>query len=70
MVVGPRGQKLHELGTPCPEYPGKFPEYPGCYNPTPLKKSRPEIYGESAKLKGSVRVSYLDEFVTTPDIWN
>jgi len=32
MIVWPRGQKLHELGTPCPEYPGKFPEYPGCYN--------------------------------------
>jgi len=43
MIVWPRGQKLHELGTPYPEYPGKFPEYPGCYNPTPLKKSRPEI---------------------------
>ena len=34
MIVWPRGQKLHELGTPCPEYPGKFPEYPGCYNPS------------------------------------
>ena len=31
-VVGPRGQKLHELGTLCPEYPGLRPEYPGCYN--------------------------------------
>ena len=29
MVVGPRGQKLHELGTPCPEYPGLRSEYPG-----------------------------------------
>jgi len=29
MIVGPRGQKLHELGTPCPEYPGLRPEYPG-----------------------------------------
>ena len=43
MIVWSRGQKLHELETLCPEYPGKFPEYPGCYNPTPLKKSRPEI---------------------------
>ena len=29
MIVGPRRQKLHELGTPCPEYPGLRPEYPG-----------------------------------------
>ena len=29
MVVGPRGQKLHELGTLCPEYPGLRPKYPG-----------------------------------------
>jgi hypothetical protein len=29
MVMGPRGQKLHELGTPCPEYPGLRSEYPG-----------------------------------------
>ena len=29
MIVGPRGQKLHELGTPCLEYPGLRPEYPG-----------------------------------------
>jgi len=29
MIVGPRGQKLHELGTPCPEYPGLRLEYPG-----------------------------------------
>ena len=26
---GSRGQKLYELGTPCPEYPGLRPEYPG-----------------------------------------
>ena len=32
MIVGPRGQKLYELGTPCPEYPGLRPEYRvGCY---------------------------------------
>ena len=29
MIVGPRGQKLHELGTSCPEYPELRPEYPG-----------------------------------------
>ena len=26
---GSRGQKLYELETPCPEYPGLRPEYPG-----------------------------------------
>ena len=26
---GARGQKLYELGTSCPEYPGLRPEYPG-----------------------------------------
>ena len=31
MIVWSREQKLHELRTLCPEYPGKFPEYPGCY---------------------------------------
>ena len=29
MIVGPRGQKLYELGIPCPEYSGLKPEYPG-----------------------------------------
>ena len=29
MIVGPKGQKLHELGTSCPDYPGLRPEYPG-----------------------------------------
>ena len=29
MIVGPREQKLHELGTSCPEYPGLRSEYPG-----------------------------------------
>ena len=28
MIVGPRGQKLYELGTLCPEYLGLRPEYP------------------------------------------
>jgi len=28
MIVGPKRQKLHELGTLCPEYPGLRPEYP------------------------------------------
>ena len=39
MIVGPRGQKLHELGTPCPEYPGLRPEYPGCYKYITQKSS-------------------------------
>jgi len=29
MVVGPRWKNLDDLETPCPEYPGLRPEYPG-----------------------------------------
>ena len=29
MVVGPRWKILDDLETPCPEYPGLRPEYPG-----------------------------------------
>ena len=29
MVVGPRWKNLDDLETPCPEYPGLWPEYPG-----------------------------------------
>ena len=29
MVVGPRWKNLDDLETPCLEYPGLLPEYPG-----------------------------------------
>ena len=37
------GSSGQDKGVGGPEYPGTFPEYPEYYNPTPLKKSRPEI---------------------------
>ena len=70
MVVGPRWKNLDDLETPCPECPGLRPEYPGrVLQSFPLKEISSRDLMEVLICKGSVRVSYLDEFVTTPDIW-
>ena len=67
MIVGPRGQKLYELGTPCPEYPGRRPEYPGVTILLPKRNLVPRFNG-GAKLRKMEIGEYLDMFVVIPDI--
>ena len=60
MIVWPRGQKLHELGTPCPEYPG--------VTILPPKRNLVPRFNGGAKLRKMEIGEYLDMFVVIPDI--
>ena len=58
MIVGPRGQKLYKLGTPCPEYPGLRPEYPGrVLQSFPLKEISSRDLGWKCQFKNNVEKS-------------
>ena len=63
---GPDDQ-IRKIETPCPEYPGQWPEYPGVTILPPKRNLVPRFNG-CAKLRKMELGEYLDTFVTIPDI--